>query len=369
MSCLRRAWAEIDLEAISKNYDTICNIAKTQVIPVIKADGYGHGALKCAQALSEKTVGLFAVSTFDEAVELRLAGISCDILIFGYTPVSCALDLAKNNIIQTVFSYEYAKELNESAKAENVKIKTHIKLDTGMGRIGFNCKNELSQVKEVLNFSNLENQGVFTHFSCADSEDIKDLDYTEHQYASFCAAISTLEKSGFSFKIKHCSNSGAILTHHKMKMDAVRAGILLYGISPSKDLPLPKGFTPAMSFYSVVSMVKEVEAGSELSYGRIHKTQGVRKIATVSAGYSDGVPRFLSDRGSVLVNGQRANIVGRICMDQFLIDVTNIDTVKAGDVVTIFGKDLSVEEVAENAQTISYEILCGISKRVPRIYK
>ncbi len=369
MSHLRRAWAEIDLKAIEENYDAACRIAKTQVIPVVKADAYGHGAVKIAQILSEKSAALFAVSNLDEAVELRLAGISSDILIFGYTPPSCAEDLAKNNVIQTVYSSEYANQLNEFAKKADVKIKTHIKLDTGMGRIGFNCKSELEKVKAALSLSNLENQGIFTHFSCADSENAEDTNYTELQYNSFCEAISTLEKEGFSFKIKHCSNSAAILTNNKMKMDAVREGIILYGVAPSKDIALPKDFTPAMSFYSVVSMVKDVDDGSFLSYGRTYKTTGKRKIATVSAGYSDGVPRLLSGKGSVLVNGKRANIVGRVCMDQFLIDVSDMEDVKVGDVVTIFGKELSVDEVADNAQTISYEILCGISKRVPRIYK
>ncbi|MBR6572484.1 MAG: alanine racemase [Clostridia bacterium] len=369
MSYLRRAWAEIDLEAIAKNYDAVCNMTNTQVIPIIKADAYGHGAVKVAQILKGKSVGLFAVSTLDEAEELRLAGITSDILILGYTPPSCAKDLAEYNLIQTIYSAEYATELNESAKHENVKIRTHVKLDTGMGRIGFNFKTELDNVKMVLKLSNLENQGIFTHFSCADSQTKSDVDYTEEQYARFCNAINVLENHGFSFKMKHCSNSGAILTNNKTKMDAVRGGIILYGVSPSKDLILPVDFTPAMSFYSVISMVKEVEADSELSYGRTYKTESKRKIATVSAGYSDGVPRLLSNKGTVLVGGKRANIVGRICMDQFLIDVTDIENVKAGDVVTIFGKDLSVHEVADNAQTIGYEILCGISKRVPRIYK
>ena len=369
MDYLRRAWAEIDLEAIAKNYDAICQIAKTQVIPVVKADAYGHGAIKVAQVLNEKSVDLFAVSTLDEAIQLRFAGISCDILILGYTPVCYARELSENNVIQTVFSAEYALQLNESAKKEKVKIKTHIKLDTGMGRIGFNCKNELDDVTSALRLTNLENQGIFTHFSSSSSQIKEDLDYTQEQYTCFCNAISTLENQGFSFKIKHCCNSGAILTNHKMNMDGVRAGIIIYGVSPSKDIPLPQELTPAMSFYSVVSMVKEVPNGSFLSYDRSYKTEKTMKIATVSAGYSDGIPRLLSHNGTVLINGKRANIVGKICMDQFLIDVTHIDFVKVGDVVTIFGRELSVHEVADNAQTVGYEILCGISKRVPRIYK
>lgn len=369
MSYLKRAWTEIDLDAITKNYDAACNIAKTLVIPVIKANAYGHGSVKVARALSEKSVALFAVSNLNEALELRLAGITCDVLILGYTPVNKAKELADNNFIQVVFSAEFAKDLNDFAKKENVKVKTHIKLDTGMGRIGFNCKTELDDVRETLSLKHLENQGIFTHFSCADSVEIEDVSYTNEQYDNFCQAINTLEKEGFYFKIKHCSNSAAIITKKGVDFQAVREGIALYGISPSKDLPLPKDFTPTMSFYSVISMVKEVESGRELSYGRTYKTTKARKIATVSAGYGDGVPRLLSNRGSVLVNGQRANIVGRVCMDQFLIDVTDIGNVKMGDVVTIFGKGLSVNEVAENAQTISYEILCGISERVPRIYK
>ncbi len=369
MSYLRRAWVEINLEAILKNYEAAYSIANTQIIPVVKADAYGHGAVAVALALSKKGIAMFAVSNLNEAIELRQAGISSDILILGYTPPFSAEALVEHNIIQTIFSPHYASELNTVAKKKNIKIRTHLKLDTGMGRIGFNCKTELTEAKEALSLGNLENEGIFTHFPCADSNNESDISYTQEQLDGFCKAVKALEEDGFSFKMKHCSNSAAIVTKKGLDFDAVREGIILYGLAPSKDIILPKEFTPAMSFYSVISMVKEVKKDEYLSYGRTFKTDVPTRIATVSAGYGDGVPRLLSNKGVVMVNGKRAKIVGRVCMDQFLIDVTHIDDVKMGDVVTIFGKDLSVDEVAQNAETINYEIVCGISKRVPRVYK
>lgn len=369
MDFLPRAWVQIDLEAILKNYDAACNISNTQIIPVIKANAYGHGATEVALALSKRGVKLFAVSNINEAIQLREADIISDILVLGYTPISAAKLLSKHNIIQAVFSPLFAKELNDAAKKNNVKIRTHLKLDTGMGRIGFNCKKELEEAKEALTLDCLENEGVFTHFSCADSNENCDVSYTQKQYDDFCNAIKNLEAQGFSFKMKHCSNSAAIMSKKGINLDAAREGIILYGLAPSKDVVLPSQFTPAMSFYAAVSMVKEVEKDEYFSYGRTFKSDSVRKIATVSAGYGDGVPRLLSGNGYVLIKGQKANIVGRVCMDQFLIDVTHIDDVKMGDIVTIFGKDLSVDEVAQKAQTINYEIVCGITARVPRIYK
>ncbi len=369
MCFLNRAWVEVDLEAIIRNYEAAQNIANARVIPVVKADAYGHGAERVALALCEKGVDTFAVSNLDEAIELRETGIDADILILGYTPVSAAKELYEHNIIQTVFSPEFAEELNQNAKKHNVKIRAHLKLDSGMGRIGFSCKKELKKAKEALALDCLEFEGVFTHFSCADSSEESDLSYTEKQYNEFLDAVKVLENQGFSFKTKHCSNSAAIISKKDFALDAVREGIILYGLAPSDDIVLPCEFTPAMSLFATVSMVKEVEKDLYLSYGRTYKSDTGRKIATVSAGYADGLPRLLSNNGYVLVNGQKANIVGRICMDQFLIDVTNIDNVKMGDIVTIFGKDLSVDQVAEKAQTINYEIVCGITKRVPRIYK
>ncbi len=367
-----RAWLEIDLDAIARNYDAICAVAKTQVIPVIKADAYGHGAVAVARVLQEKSVKLFAVSNLNEALELRAAGITADILVLGYTPPVYAVSLAGNNIIQTLFSLEYAEELHEECLQNDVFVRTHLKLDTGMGRIGFDCRTEgltgLEEVKTVLSLPQLHNEGVFTHFSVADSEQSADKAFTAGQYDAFCRAVETLERDGFVFALKHCSNSAATLQQPHMHLDAVRAGIILYGLSPSADVPTGENLTPAMTFKAAISMVKEMNAGDTVSYGRTYTVAEKRRIATVSAGYADGVPRLLSNCGAVYLKDKRAPIVGKICMDQFCIDVTDIEDVKTGDEVTLFGKELLADEVARHAQTINYEIVCGITKRVEHKY-
>ncbi len=367
-----RAWLEIDLDAIARNYEAICAVAKTQVIPVIKADAYGHGAVAVARVLQEKSVKLFAVSNLNEALELREAGILTDILVLGYTPPKYARSLAENNIIQTLFSLEYAQDLHTECAKNAVFVRTHLKMDTGMGRIGFDCRTDaqigLKEAEVALSLPHLKNEGVFTHFSVADSERRADKAFTEGQYDAFCRAVETLERDGFSFALKHCSNSAATLQQPNMHLDAVRAGIILYGLSPSADVAMQDALTPAMTFKAAISMVKEMDTGDTISYGRTYTVAGKRRIATVSAGYADGVPRLLSNCGAVFLKGKRAPIVGRICMDQFCIDVTDVDNVKTGDEVTLFGKELLADEVARHAQTINYEIVCGITKRVEHRY-
>ena len=237
-----------------------------------------------------------------------------------------------------------------------------------MGRIGFDFRNEdfneFEDVKNLLTLNNLSFEGIFTHFPVADS----DRNYTKEQYGRFILGVQKLEAAGFCFKLKHCCNSAAFLNFKDMHMDAVRPGIILYGLTPSDDITLDKEFLPVMSFKSVVSMVKEVKAGNTISYGRAYTFTKDTKVATVTAGYADGVLRLLSNKGRVLINGKYARIVGRICMDQFCVDVTDIPDVKEGDNVTLFGEGLAVEEFAKNSGTINYEIVCGLSKRVPRIY-
>lgn len=369
---LERAWVEIDLQAIARNYDAICKMAGTQVMPVIKADAYGHGAVRVAQTLQRKGVQTFAVSNLQEALELREAGITADILVLGYTPVEYAALLEKHAVIQTLFSSAYAVLLEEACVRQNVCVRTHLKLDTGMGRIGFDCRtdtqNGFEEVCAALSLPHLKNEGVFMHFASADSDAEEDARFSEKQYAIFEKAVKRLEQDGFTFKMKHCSNSAAILQYPRMHLDAVRAGIILYGLAPSDALSLDAAFTPAMTFRAVISMVKDVDVGETVSYGRTYTANEKRRIATVSAGYADGVPRLLSNVGEVEIGGKRAAIVGRVCMDQFCIDVTDIPNVAVGDIVTVFGKNLSAGDVAKHAQTIHYEIVCGITKRVPRVY-
>lgn len=372
LSFPKRAWVEINLDAISHNFSEIYKRNGIPVMPVIKANGYGHGAVRIAKLLEEREISCFAVSNIDEAQQLRDNGITADILILGYTPVECAKKLNESDLTQCIYSLTYAEELNKEACRCKVKIKCHLKLDTGMGRIGFDCRdaslNGLKEAVSALSCEGLEFNGVFTHFAVADSLDTSNICFTHDQYSRFDAAIKELKKQGFSFKLRHCDNSAAILEKEHKLEDTIRAGIILYGLNPSPELGADFSLRPAMSFYSVVSMIKEVAPGATISYGRTYKAEGKRLIATVTAGYADGVPRLLSNKGQVIINGSYAPIVGNICMDQFCVDVTDIGPVKIGDTVTIWGKGISVEEIADYAGTINYEIICGVSPRVPRIY-
>ncbi len=373
MDFLCRTWAEIDIKAIVGNCRRVKEICGKDVYAVVKADGYGHGAVEVALALSEaKAVLGFAVSNIIEAEELREAGIVLPILVLGYTPVEVAEKLATLDISQCVFSLEYAVALSLEAVKHGVNLKCHLKLDTGMGRIGFDCRDDslsgISEAEKAVSLEGLEFEGVFTHFAVADSTTEQDKTFTEQQYARFVSAVNTLEQGGISFKYKHSGNSAATVSSKMPETNCVRAGIILYGLTPDVNFLLPDGFKPAMSLYSVVSEVKTIKSGETVNYGRTYTAPAKRRIATVSAGYADGVPRLISNKGEVIVNGKKASIVGRICMDQFCIDVTEIDGVKQGDKVTIFGEGLPVEQVANEAQTINYEIICGISKRVPRNY-
>ena len=368
MNYLHRTWAEINLDALVHNFKLIKSMTDAKIFSVVKANAYGHSVDIVAPALDAAGTDCFAVSNLEEAKELRSLNIKKPILILGYTPPTHAKELYQYDLIQTVYSYEFAEKLNNNASENGVVVKTHIKLDTGMGRIGFDFRDggfkELATTRELLKFKNLAFEGVFTHFPVADT----DKDYTKNQYERFLSATKYLEESGFNFKVKHCCNSAAFLNFSNMHLDAVRPGIKLFGLTPSEDIDFDKQFLPVMSFKSVVSQVKTVFAGETVSYGRTHTAQKETKVATITAGYADGVLRLLSNRGRVLINGQYANIVGRICMDQFCVDVTDINDVKEGDIVTLFGDGLPVEEFAKNADTINYEVVCGLSKRVPRIY-
>ncbi len=367
MDLLHRTWAQIDLSALAENFRILKKLCNRQIYPVVKANAYGHGMPELVKPLERYGADGFAVSNLAEALDLRAAGTSLPILILGYTPAEYADILQKERICQCVYSLEYAQALSKTATAP---VQVHLKLDTGMGRLGFDCRSDalpgLEEAAAVLSLPNLLVDGVFTHFAVADEPG--EQAFTQDQCRRFHAAVAALEATGHTFAMKHCNNSAGILTLPHAHLDMVRAGIALYGIAPSGDVPLPAGFRPVMSLHSVVSMVKTVAPGETVSYGRTYRADSPRRIATVSAGYADGIPRLLSGKGHVLVHGQRAPIVGTVCMDQFCIDVTDIPGVTMGDYVTVFGQGLPVEEVALAAQTIPYEILCGISKRVPRLY-
>lgn len=375
MEFLRRTWAEIDISALKHNFELIKKSSKSsKIFAVVKADAYGHGAATVAPILQQNGADGFAVSNLDEALSLRAVNITKPILILGYTPVALAKELAENDIIQAVFSLEYAEKLSENAIKSGVNVTVHIKLDTGMSRLGFDCRSDnlsgVNEVLKVLKLKNLNFDGVFTHFAVADSPETDDGDFTLSQYNRFCKATEKIESCGVKLPNHHCCNSAASLIFNENHLDIIRPGITLYGLTPSTDISdSVADFKPVMTLKSVVSLVKVIHAGDTVSYGRTFTADKDICVATVTAGYADGYPRALSNCGEVLIHGKRAKILGKVCMDQLVCDITDIENVNAGDEVILFGNGLPVEEIANHANTINYEIICGITGRVPRIYK
>ncbi len=376
---LRRTWAQVDIDAVRHNFKEIRKKvgSDTQIMCVIKADGYGHGAVFLGQYYEKIGADRFAVSNIEEALQLRENGITKPVLILGYTPAEMAKELAENDITQAVLSEEYAVQLSENAVKDNVKVKIHIKLDTGMSRIGFmyqdseRDKNSLEQIKRVCSLQGLETEGIFTHFAVSDEAD-EGKAATLHQLECFSGAVEKLKNDGVSFKVVHCANSGAIIDYAGAKFDCVRAGIILYGLSPSGKLAGKMDLRQAMQIKSVIAMIKTVQPGTAVSYGRTFVTDRPTKIATVPIGYADGYSRSLSGRAYMTVNGKKAPIIGRVCMDQLMLDVTDIDDVKTGDEVIVIGdgtdNTISFDDIAQMTGTINYELVCLVGKRVPRIY-
>ncbi len=372
MEFLRRTWAEIDISALRHNFSVLKNLSKnSEITCVVKANSYGHDDNIVVPALNEAGCKRFAVSNIEEAVHIRNLGVDKPILILGYTPVSMVEELYKFNISQCVFSADYAKELSRFAAEKGVTVKIHIKLDTGMGRLGFDCRSdelaEIDSAIESAKLPNLELEGIFTHFASSDRSDEEEDGFTDLQYSRFDKAIKLMNAAGLDPEVCHCRNSAAMLKDKDKELDLSRAGICLYGLTPSTALNIKEDLIPVMTFKSIVSMVKKIRRGDTVSYGRTFKAHKDMTVATVSAGYADGYPRLLSNKGYVLINGQKANILGRVCMDQFVVDVSDIDGVATDTEVILFGKDLPVEEIAATCGTINYEIICGISPRVPRI--
>ena len=368
MDFLKRSWVEINLDSIVANLNAVKSVADgKRIMAVVKADAYGHGAACVAPVLEEAGVDFFAVSNIDEAIELRYAGIKSNILILGHTPAEYAKELAENHITQAVMSAQYAAALSAAALSAGVEIDIHIKLDTGMGRIGFICREGIDPADEIVaavSLKGLRFRGLFTHFAAADTDEA----YTKLQYSRFCRVADALKAKGFAPEICHCSNSAGILLQKDMQMDMVRAGIILYGLTPDDSIALPKDFRPAMAFYSTIAQVKKLSEDESVSYGRSFKTKGETLCATLPVGYADGYRRALSNKGEVLIGGKKAPVLGRVCMDQTVVDISNIADAKEGDKVLLFGESLPAEEIARLCDTINYEIVCGISRRVPRVY-
>lgn len=364
----KRTWAEIDLDAAENNLAVLkgsIDGTKTRPCCVLKAFGYGHGDVNLMKLYQSLGVDFFAVSNIDEAIGLRKHGCAGDILILGYTAPQYAAELSRFDIIQSAVSAEYAKELSEAAKSP---VRVHIKLDTGMGRIGLIAKDRkkcLEEIAEIRSLENLVCEGIFTHFAAADSFEKENCDYTDMQKELF---FSIAEEAG-GFKEVHCLNSAGAELHYDSRSTLARFGILLYGLAPDPLLKMPEGIEPVMEVKSVIGYIKKLHKGDCVSYGRTFTADREMIAATLPIGYADGYPRLLSNKGEVIICGKRAKILGRVCMDQTIVDITDIPEAKVGTEVTIFGKgEMTADDVAALCGTIGYEIICAVSPRVPRVY-
>ncbi len=379
LDIIKRTWAEVDLRALEENFNAIrAYVGKDKKICcVVKADGYGHGAVKLAQLYSRLGADFFAVSNIDEALELREHGINEPVLILGYTPVSLAHTLAENNITQAVYGLDYAKALSENAEKAGVCVDIHIKIDTGMSRIGFMCQSfpednpSLDEIALSCSLPGLKPCGIMAHFAVSDEgEDGKE--YTLRQLEAFEHTVKSLAQRGVTFPLVHHANSGAVEYYKDAHLSMVRAGIILYGLAPNPALEAAIKLKPALTLKTSIAFVKKLRKGSTVSYGRTFEAQDDMVVATVPIGYADGYFRNLSKEGYMTVKGEKAKILGRVCMDQTVIDVTHIKDVKIGDEVVVFSNGENntptASELASLADTINYEIICAVSKRVPRVY-
>lgn len=372
---LQRTWVEIHLDRLRNNAAVIRKHLADgcRFMAVIKADAYGHGAVQTAATLAAAGVDWFGVSNLDEAIELRRAGIHQPILIISYTPATEVARLVEYDVTQTVVSIRHARELSAAADAASVTLRVHFKLDTGMSRIGFPCLSDedrrqtIQEIETSSALPGLMAEGIFTHFASSDEQD--DDGFTQRQFARFTEVIECLEGRGVHFSLRHCCNSAAILRFPHMHLDMVRAGLILYGLKPEDWMEdYLSSMQPIMEFKTTVSMVKEVQTGTPIGYGRTYSTPSSKRIATVSIGYADGYPRRLSGKAIMVINGERVAQVGRICMDQCMLDVTAMPSVDEGTVVTVFGEGVPVEELADIVGTNNYEMVCMINRRVPRVY-
>ena len=370
---IRPVWVEINLDNLAHNMREIRRLTdkKALVTAVIKADGYGHGAKYITDTLLKNGANRFAVAVLDEALELREFGVKEPILILGYTQPDRAKEIVENEIEQAVYSYELSKAISEEAVRQNKTAKIHIKIDTGMGRIGLRPNEDaVSLIKEISKLPNIAIEGIFTHFAIADETD---KDYTYGQFEKFKWIFNRLEEEGVKINVRHCGNSAVIIDLPEMHLDMVRAGIILYGLAPSFDVKLDKiNLKQVMSLKARITHVKEIDKDESVSYGRKFIATKKSKIASLPLGYADGYTRMLTGKAEALIKGTKVPVVGRICMDQCMIDVTGIDDVNVGDEVVLFGEQngafISIDEVADKLGTINYEIVCMIAKRIPRVY-
>lgn len=370
---LNRVYLKIDLDQICENIRKVIEkVGKdTKVMPVVKADAYGHGAIEVSKALSEIGTYGFAVATVGEALALRRAGITKPLLILDFVFPNQFETIIRNDIMLTIFQYSIAEKLDAAAAQMGTTAHIHLKIDTGMGRIGYiPDEKSIEEIKRIAELPNIEIDGIFTHFACADSADKTSMNAQLKLFREF---VEKLEMLGINIPIKHVCNSAAIIDMHDDFLNMVRSGIITYGLYPSEEVNKDNlDVRPAMELHSVVINVKTINKGDTVSYGSTYVAEKPTVIATIPVGYADGYPRRLSNKGSVLIHGKRAKIVGRVCMDQFMVDVTDIPDVMIGDNVTLVGKDgddfISCEEIGEISGRFNYEFLCCITRRVPRVY-
>ena len=373
-------WAEIDLNAIAHNVREIRQVTnpKASLMVAVKANAYGHGIIEVARQALKSGANSLGVARISEGIRLRQAGIKAPVLVFGYTTPSEAPRLYEFDLTQTVYSYETARVLSDTASSLNIKLNIHLKVDSGMGRLGLlpdslraaPSNSAVEEVQSIAGLSNLKLQGIFTHFATADWSDKS---YAEKQFQIFSFFLDQLDKTGLKFSVRHAANSGAIIDMPQTHLDMVRAGISIYGLYPSDEIDKSRiNLLPAMSLKARIIHLKKVPAGFKVSYGITHETKNPTTIATIPAGYGDGLSRLMSSNGHMLVHGQRAPIIGRVCMDLTMIDVGNIPEVKIEDEVVVFGKQgnasISADEVARLTDTINYEVVTRMSDRVPRVY-
>ncbi len=377
----KHVWAEIDLDALRSNFRAVRQRAgDLPLCAVVKADSYGHGAVQCARVLSEEGASWFAVSCLAEAKQLRCSGIRQPILILGHVQSTYTKDLIDNDLTAACYSTEQAVEMSKAAELAGSKVKVHLAVDTGMGRIGFALRTDFDKAIEemvaVCKLSGLEMTGMFQHFAVADDTREENVAYTAEQYDYFIRAYNALKDAGFEPPLLHCDNSAGVMLHPDWPKELsstrcmARPGIILYGFDPSDEVRFGL-FHPVMKLKTVTSMVKEMQTGQSTSYGRCFTAEKPTKVATLCTGYADGYPRLLScGKGIVEIHGKPCPVLGRVCMDQLMVDVTDVPQVREGDEAILWGGTVSdsAEDIAHKTNTISYEVLCGVSRRVPRVY-
>ena len=370
-----RSWAEINLDNLSKNFKIIKNTTKSKIMAIIKADAYGHGFFPVAKHLIDCGVDYFGVACLDEAMAIRNSGIKTPVLILGFVDTAATALCIENDISLTIYNEESAKALSDAAVSLNKQAKIHLKIDTGMSRLGFvyneheeENKKTIQTLYNITKLPNLFVQGIFSHFSDADTES---REFTKLQFSRFQEVCSALYALGVTIPIKHICNSAGILSYPEMHLDMVRPGIILYGLAPSPFFGDIKLF-PVLSLKTQIASIKEIPAGSSVSYGRYFKTEKNTKVAVLPIGYADGFSRILSGKSCVIIGDKKCPVLGAVCMDQCVVDISDIKNASVGDEVIIIGEKngntILADDIAKAMGTINYEIVCQINKRIPRIY-